>query len=47
VPITDIRGHVIAALNASTNASILPLAQFQSTFLPALRHAASELNQNA
>jgi IclR family transcriptional regulator, pca regulon regulatory protein len=47
VPITDIRGHVIAALNASTNASILPLAQFQSNFLPALRHAASELNQNA
>jgi len=47
VPITDIRGQVIAALNASTNASILPVAQFQSTFLPALRHAASELNQNA
>jgi IclR family pca regulon transcriptional regulator len=47
VPITDIRGQVIAALNASTNASILPLAQFRSTFLPALRHAASELNQNA
>jgi IclR family pca regulon transcriptional regulator len=47
VPITDIRGQVIAALNASTNASILTLAQFQSTFLPALRHAASELNQNA
>ena len=23
------------------------LAQFQSTFLPALRHAAAELNQNA
>ncbi|HEX7558853.1 MAG TPA: IclR family transcriptional regulator C-terminal domain-containing protein [Usitatibacter sp.] len=47
VPITDIRGEVIAALNASTHASLLPLEQFQSTFLPALRHAAAELNQNA
>lgn len=47
VPITDTRGEVIAALNASTHASLLPLAEFQSTFLPALRHAASELNQNA
>ncbi len=47
VPITDIRGEVIAALNASTHASLLPLAQFQSSFLPALRHAAAELNQNA
>ncbi len=47
VPITDTRGAVIAALNASTHASLLPLAQFQSSFLPALRHAAAELNQNA
>jgi IclR family pca regulon transcriptional regulator len=47
VPITDMRGQVIAALNASTHASLLPLAQFQSSFLPALRHAAAELNQNA
>jgi IclR family pca regulon transcriptional regulator len=47
VPITDIRGEVIAAVNASTHASPLNLAQFQSTFLPALRHAAAELNQNA
>ena len=47
VPITDIRGEVIAAVNASTHASPLNLAQFQSTFLPALRHAAAELNQDA
>ncbi len=47
VPITGIRGEVIAALNASTHASLLPLAEFQSTFLPALKHAATELNQNA
>ena len=47
VPITGIRGEVIAALNASTHASLLPLTEFQSTFLPALRLAATELNQNA
>ncbi|MGZ5034584.1 MAG: IclR family transcriptional regulator domain-containing protein [Usitatibacter sp.] len=47
VPITDTRGAVIAAMNASTHASLLPLAEFQSTFLPALRHAATELNQDA
>jgi IclR family transcriptional regulator, pca regulon regulatory protein len=47
VPITDIRGEVIAAMNTSTHASLLPLAEFKSTFLPALRQAAAELNQNA
>jgi IclR family transcriptional regulator, pca regulon regulatory protein len=47
VPITDTRGEVIAAMNASTHASLLPLAQFQSTFLPVLRQAAAELSQNA
>lgn len=47
VPITDTRGVVIAAMNASTHASLLPLAQFQSTFLPVLRQAAAELSQNA
>lgn len=47
VPITDTRGRVIAAMNTSTHASLLPLAQFQSTFLPELRRAAAELNQDA
>jgi IclR family pca regulon transcriptional regulator len=47
VPITDTRGQVIAAMNASTHASLLPLAEFQSTFLPALRQAAAELSQDA
>jgi IclR family pca regulon transcriptional regulator len=43
VPIRDPRGRVAAALNASTQASRLPLAEFQKTFLPALRASASEL----
>lgn len=46
VPITDTRGEVIAAMNASTHASLLPLAEFQSTFLPELRQAAAELSQD-
>ncbi len=47
VPITDTRGRVIAAMNTSTHASLLPLAEFQSTFLPELRRAAAELSQDA
>lgn len=47
VPITDTRGAVIAAMNASTHASLLPLAEFRSTFLPELRRAAAELSQDA
>ena len=47
VPITDTRGAVIAAMNASTHASLLPLAEFKSTFLPELRRAAAELSQDA
>ena len=43
VPVRDARGNVAAAINASTQASRLPLAEFQKTFLPALRAAASEL----
>lgn len=43
VPLLDARGHVAAAINASTQASRLPLAEFHKTFLPALRAAASEL----
>ncbi|HEX4332022.1 MAG TPA: IclR family transcriptional regulator C-terminal domain-containing protein [Usitatibacter sp.] len=44
VPVLDTRGHVTAAINASTQASRLPLAEFRQTFLPALRKAAAELN---
>jgi IclR family pca regulon transcriptional regulator len=44
VPVLDARGHVIAAINASTQASRLPLTEFRQTFLPALRKAAAELN---
>jgi len=44
VPIVDSRGRVCAAINASSQASRLPMHEFQKTFLPALRHAASELN---
>jgi IclR family transcriptional regulator, pca regulon regulatory protein len=44
VPIVDARGRVCAAINASSQASRLPLLEFQKTFLPALRHAASELH---
>ena len=44
VPVLDARGHVSAAINASTQASRLPLAEFRQTFLPALRKAAAELN---
>ena len=43
VPIRDARGHITAAINASTQASRLPLGEFQKTFLPALRASASEL----
>ena len=44
VPILDVRGHVCSAINASSQASRLPLNEFQRTFLPVLRHAASELH---
>ncbi len=44
VPVRDARGRVSAAINASTQASRLPLAEFRQTFLPALRKAAAELN---
>ncbi|HSS27088.1 MAG TPA: IclR family transcriptional regulator C-terminal domain-containing protein, partial [Usitatibacter sp.] len=44
VPILDARGFVSAAINASTQASRLPIAEFRQTFLPALRKAAAELN---
>jgi IclR family pca regulon transcriptional regulator len=44
VPIVDGRGVVTAAINASTQASRLPLSEFHLAFLPALRKAASELN---
>jgi len=44
VPVLDARGHVTAALNASTQASRLPLVEFRQTFLPALRKAAAELD---
>jgi len=44
VPVRDARGRVSAAINASTQASRLPLNEFQRTFLPALRAAASELH---
>ncbi len=47
VPITDTRGAVIAAMNTSTHASLLPLAEFRSTFLPELRRAAAQLSQDA
>ena len=43
VPIIDPRGRVSAAINASTQASRVPLQEFQHTFLPALRKAAAEL----
>jgi IclR family pca regulon transcriptional regulator len=44
VPILDVRGRVSAAINASTQASRVPMHEFQHTFLPALRKAASELH---
>jgi IclR family pca regulon transcriptional regulator len=44
VPVRDARGRVSAAINASTQASRLPLDEFHRTFLPALRAAASELH---
>ena len=44
VPILGARGEVIAAINASTQASRLALAEFHLSFLPALRKAATELN---
>jgi IclR family transcriptional regulator, pca regulon regulatory protein len=44
VPIHDVRGEVVAAINASTQASRLPLAEFHATFLPALKKAATELD---
>lgn len=44
VPILDSRGTICSAMNASSQASRLPLVEFRRTFLPALRQAASELN---
>ena len=44
VPVRDARGRVSAAINASTQASRLPLGEFHRTFMPALRAAASELH---
>ncbi|HLX22281.1 MAG TPA: IclR family transcriptional regulator C-terminal domain-containing protein [Usitatibacter sp.] len=44
VPVVDARGRVCSAINSSSQASRLSLNEFQRTFLPALRTAASELH---
>jgi IclR family pca regulon transcriptional regulator len=44
VPVVDNRGKVTAAINASTQASRLPMHEFRLAFLPALKKAASELD---
>jgi IclR family pca regulon transcriptional regulator len=43
VPVKDLAGKVVAALNVGTQASRIPLAEMQTKFLPPLRAAAHEL----
>ena len=44
VPLRDVSGAVVAALNASTHAQRVSIQQMQSRFLPPLRMAAQELS---
>jgi IclR family pca regulon transcriptional regulator len=44
VPVSDANGRVIAALNAGTPSSRVPLRELQQRFLPELRATASELS---
>jgi IclR family pca regulon transcriptional regulator len=44
VPVTDASGRVIAALNAGTPSSRVPLRELQQRFLPELRATAGELS---
>jgi IclR family transcriptional regulator, pca regulon regulatory protein len=44
VPLLDLSGRVVAALNASTQAQRVPLQEMQARFLPALQAAARELS---
>jgi IclR family pca regulon transcriptional regulator len=43
VPVKDLAGKVVAALNVGTQASRVPVAEMQTKFLPPLRAAAREL----
>jgi IclR family pca regulon transcriptional regulator len=43
VPVKDLAGKVVAALNVGTQASRVPVAEMQTKFLPPLRAAAHEL----
>lgn len=44
VPLRDVSGSVVAALNASTHAQRVSMQQMQARFLPPLRMAAKELS---
>jgi IclR family pca regulon transcriptional regulator len=44
VPVSDANGRVIAALNAGTPSSLVPLRELQQRFLPELRATAAELS---
>ena len=43
VPVRDLGGRVVAAMNISTQASRVPMAELERRFLPELREAAREL----
>jgi len=43
VPVRDMSGNVVAALNISTHASRVPADELQASYLPALTSAAQEL----
>ena len=44
VPVRDLRGEVVAAMNISTQASRVPMAELTRRFLPELSGAARELS---
>jgi IclR family pca regulon transcriptional regulator len=46
VPVRDLSGRVVAAMNLSTQASRVPVAELMKRFLPELAAAASELSSS-